>query len=334
MSPQSSSAPTPLRIFSTLLGYRQAAALNSAIELGVFSAVAGGATTVQQLAQVCGASERGIEILCNALVAGELLGKSGETYSNTPDTALFLDRKSPAYMGSIAEFLESPDLFKFASTMTDAVRQGHSVGDDSMHHDHPMWVTFAHAMAPLAMPSATAIAQSLPATGPLKVLDIASSHGMYGIMIALRNPEAQIVAVDWKNVVEVGRENAMKMGVGNRYTTLVGSAFEVDLGTGYDAVLLPNFLHHFSPEANTALLRRVHAALKPGGRAITIEFVCNEDRVSPPNSAWFALTMLTNTEAGNAYTYSDLEKMNKDAGYREVSMVLLPTEQGMITAVK
>ena len=100
---------------------------------------------------------------------------------------------------------------------------------------------------------------------------------------------------------------------------LPGSAFEVDFGGPYDAVLLTNFLHHFDKATCVSLLRKVKSALKPGGRAATLEFVPNEDRVSPPMPAAFSLTMLTTTESGDAYTFSELKAMYTDAGYGEIA---------------
>jgi len=100
-------------------------------------------------------------------------------------------------------------------------------------------------------------------TGPMRVLDIAAGHGLFGIEIAKQNPQAHIVAVDWARVLDVAYENACKAGVGERYERLPGSAFDVDYGGPYDAVLLTNFLHHFDVAACVGLLKKVRAALKP-----------------------------------------------------------------------
>jgi SAM-dependent methyltransferase len=98
----------------------------------------------------------------------------------------------------------------------------------------------------------------------------------------------------------------------------------VDFGGPYDVVLLTNFLHHFDHATNVGLLKKVRAALKPGGRAVTLEFVPNEDRVSPPMPAAFAMTMLTTTADGDAYTLSELTAMHKEAGYGEVAAHPIP----------
>ena len=99
-------------------------------------------------------------------------------------------------------------------------------------------------------------------------------------------------------VLEVAQENARKFGVKDRYDTRPGSVFETELGSGYDFVLLTNIFHHFDMAACETLTRRVHTALKSGGKAITLEFVPNEDRISPPTAAEFSLAMLAGTRGG------------------------------------
>ena len=105
---------------------------------------------------------------------------------------------------------------------------------------------------------------------------------------------------------------------------LPGSAFEVEYGGPYDVVLLTNFLHHFDPATCTALLKKVRAALKPGGRAAALEFVPDEDRVSPPAPAAFALMMLATTTAGDAYPLSELKAIYREAGFARVSAHPVP----------
>jgi SAM-dependent methyltransferase len=107
--------------------------------------------------------------------------------------------------------------------------------------------------------------------------------------------------------------------VQDRYELLPGSAFDVDFGGPYDAVLLTNFLHHFDDLTCVNLLKKVHGALRPGGHAATLEFVPNEDRVSPPMPAAFAMTMLTSTASGDAYPLSELTRMYSQAGFSGVT---------------
>ena len=203
--------------------------------------------------------------------------------------------------------------------LTDAVRKGGTVMGEEGHWEleNPIWVEFARSMAPMMMMPAEVISKLVGADkgGKCRVLDIAAGHGLFGINIARHNPQAEIVALDWANVLEVAKENARKSGVESRYSTLPGSAFEVEFGAGYDLVLLTNFLHHFDPPTNEGLLRKVHAALAPGGRAVTLEFVPNDDRVTPPEAATFSMIMLGSTPHGDAYTFAEFERMFSNAGF-------------------
>jgi 2-polyprenyl-3-methyl-5-hydroxy-6-metoxy-1,4-benzoquinol methylase len=180
----------------------------------------------------------------------------------------------------------------------------------------------APMMAPMAAPLGTIVLDGL--SGPVRVLDIAAGHGLFGIEVAKQNSQAQIVALDWTAVLEVARSNAAKAGVSDRYQTLAGSAFDVDYGGPYDIALLTNFLHHFDPPTCIKLLEKVRKSLKPGGRAATLEFVPNEDRVSPPMAAGFSMTMLLTTPSGDAYTFSELQRMYREAGFERIEAHPVP----------
>ncbi|MFZ0960007.1 MAG: class I SAM-dependent methyltransferase [Terriglobia bacterium] len=317
--PAAAAMPNPARLFQTFNAYQQTAAMKAAIELDVFTAVGDRQTTSWQIAQRAGAAERGIGILCDFLTVMGFLTKKESHYGLAPDAAMFLDRRSPAYMGSAADFLGAPEMLKAFDDLTAAVRKGGTVmGDEgTVGGENPIWVEFARSMAPMMMLPAEVLAKLVGAEkgGKCRVLDIAAGHGLFGINIARHNPQAEIVALDWASVLEVAKENARKSGVEARYSTIAGSAFEVEFGEGYDLVLLTNFLHHFDPPANEGLLRKVRAALAPGGRAATLEFVPNDDRVTPPEAATFSMIMLGSTPHGDAYTYAELERMFRNAGF-------------------
>jgi len=311
--------PSPELFFDTMNAYQRSAALAGAIRLDVFTAIAEGNATFQAIAGRCQTSERGMRILCDYLVIMGFLTKQGANYGLTPATALFLDRRSPAYLGSAEKFLSSPMLTDGFKDVAAIVRKGGEVmsSHGTMEPNHPIWVEFAQAMAPMMAMPAELIAKLVgaPSGAGWQVLDIAAGHGLFGIAIARQNPNATIVAADWPAVLEVAKANAAKAAVSARYATLPGSAFETDFGGAYDMVLLTNFLHHFDPATCEKLLRKVHAALKPGGRAVTLEFVPNEDRVSPPTPAAFSMVMLGTTEAGDAYNFSELDRMFRNAGF-------------------
>ncbi len=327
--------PSPELYFHTIFAYQQSAALKSALDLELFTAIGDGAATVAEIAAACDVPERGVRILCDYLTTLELLTKTDGRYSLPPVSAAFLSTRSPAYIGGTADFLYSPQLVENFAGLTDTIRRG-TAGPGVLEDDHPVWVDFARAMMPMMMPAAHGIAERmrLDDAGPLRVLDIAAGHGIFGIVIAQRNPQATIVGLDWGAVLDVALENAAAMGVADRYTTLPGSALDVDYGTDFDVVLLPNFLHHFDRETNVTLLRKVAAALRPGGRVAILEFVPDESRVSPSIPARFALVMMSNTPAGDAYTESELQSMLHEAGFTSLTTHSLETPQKLIVGVR
>lgn len=331
--------PSPQLFFETINAHQRTEALKAAIELEVFTAIGEGDTTTAALANRCQTAERGMRILCDYLTIMGMLTKNDNQYALTLDSATFLDQRSPAYLGGTIGFFCTPELLEGFRHMTEAVRRGGTAIDNegTVKPDNPIWVKFARAMAPMmAMPAQ--LIPKLVDPNPdrkLKILDVAAGHGLFGIAFAQNNPQAEIHAVDWKAVLEVARENAERAGVADRYHTIEGSAFDVEFGSGYDLVLITNFLHHFDPPTNETLLRKLHAALADGGRAVTLEFVPNDDRVTPVESAGFSLVMLAGTPSGDAYTFAELERMFANAGFsRSAIHPLPPTFQQVVISEK
>lgn len=339
MSTSAAQQPSPALIFQTINAHQRTEALKAGIELEVFTAIGEGNATAAEIAKRCHASEKGTRILCDFLTIMELLTKDGDRYALTIDSAAFLDKRSPAYIGGATEFMCSEELREAATHMTEAVRKGGTALKDegTVGPENPVWVNFARSMAALMFLPSQLMANLVDpdADQKLKILDIAAGHGLFGIAFAARNKQAEVTALDWKAVLEVAKENAQKAGVADRYNTIEGSAFDVDFGTGYDLVLLTNFLHHFDPPTCESLLRKVRAALADGGRAVTLEFVPNEDRVTPPDAASFSVMMLVSTPSGDAYTFPELEQMAANAGFsRSTLHPLPPTIQQVVISEK
>ena len=206
-----SQPPSADVVFDTLFAYQRSAALKAALDLDLFSVIDDGANTAAAAATRCGASERGIRILCDYLTTLDLLEKSGSTYQLPPTSAAFLSQRSPMYMGSTARFLLMPGVKNNFDDLTGAVQRGGvAPAGNTVAPENPIWVEFARAMVPMMVPAAHGIADALriESAGPTRVLDIAASHGIFGITLALRNPKVEVTAVDWASVLEVAKENA------------------------------------------------------------------------------------------------------------------------------
>jgi len=320
--------------YETALAYQRTAALLAAVRLNIFTLIGAGAATSDELAEKTGASGRGVRILCDFLTVIGLLEKSGCVYRVEAIARRYLDKASPAWIASAVEFFAAPETLGLVLTdPASYVRRGGSDGLAHLAPNHSIWVRFAEAMTPIASVTAKRAAACLARLGdrPGKVLDVAAGHGLYGIELARRLPEANVTAVDWPEVLTLARRNADDAGVGNRFRTVAGSAFEAEWGRGFDLVLLANFLHHFGREDCSTLLQKTRASLAPKGRACAIDFIPNEDRVSPPMQAMFAFWMLATTPKGDAYTLNDITEIAQDAGFKRVTArPLKPTPQTLV----
>ncbi|SEF11426.1 Ubiquinone/menaquinone biosynthesis C-methylase UbiE [Rhizobiales bacterium GAS191] len=327
--------PSPDRFLDAALGYQKTAAIKAALALDLFTAIAQKDGDIERVAAHTRASSRGIRILCDYLtILGFLEKDQGRQYRLTPSTELFLTRSSPAWIGSVVDFLASPEMMAlWLEDPVSYVSNGGSPGLANIAPDNPVWVKFAKAMVPLIAPAAQGIAQEVGAwpSPPRKVLDVAAGHGMFGIALAKAIPQAEVTAIDWQSVLAVAKENAVSAGVSERYRTIPGSAFEVDWGSDFDLVLLTNFLHHFDEETCVGLLAKARKSMKPKGRILAVEMVPNEDRVSPPFSAMFSFMMLGSTPRGDAYTARELEEMGRKAGFPRVAVkALLPSPMSLV----
>jgi 2-polyprenyl-3-methyl-5-hydroxy-6-metoxy-1,4-benzoquinol methylase len=275
-----------------------------------------------------------MRILCDCLTVYGLITKNDSRSSHTPTSAVFLDSRSPQSMAPTLPFLMNDKIMQSSLLLTQTIRQNRTALQQPLAGDEVQeWVTFARTMQPMMVSAAEYIAGIVLRGGtPAKVLDVVASDGLFGIAVARLAPGCEIVALDFPSVLKVTAENARAADVA--ITPLPGSAFAVDLGTGYDAVLVTNPFHHFSIEESIALMKRFRTALRPGGRMLTLEFVPNQDRIAPPVPASSSMMMLATTPAGDALTMAEYDQMLDAAGFgtREISDVPMSAQQLIVAS--
>jgi ubiquinone/menaquinone biosynthesis C-methylase UbiE len=329
---QNSSPENP--VFDVAMAYQKTAALVAAVKLDIFTVIGSGAMTSNEIASRTDASPRGIRILCDFMTTIKFLNKDGSWYSLTPSARILLDGTSPFAMGSIVHFISAPEMIAlFLEDPAEYVRRGGAIGRSNVAPDNPIWIQYARAMEPLASTVAKRVAAYVGAfpEPPLAVLDIAAGHGLYGIEVAKVAPEAIVTGIDWGGVLEVAKANARRAGVSDRYRALTGDALTTDWGSNFDLIMLPNFLHHFDKETCISLLGKVRKSLAMGGVALSVDFVPDENRVSPPVAAMFAFWMLASTPGGDAYTSSELDQMARSAGFLSATVrSLAPTPESLV----
>lgn len=313
--------PDPGPILQALSAYWVSGAVKGALVLDLFTRIGTGATTAETLAEACGATVRGARILADAMCSLGFLNKEGQRYSLTPLADTFMRSDRPTYVADFHRFMNSEPFWDAFNRTAVAARSGRSVMDrHALTPENDLWVQFAESSLPLALGATAPMVEVLDAKRPaLRILDVAAGSGGYGITLAQASPGSELTFLDWPNVLEVAKRHAHRLGVGANVRLLPGSALDVAWGGPFDIVVAGNFFHHFDPATCAEIARRAKNALKPGGVFATTEFVADPERKEPGLPLLFAVAMLVWTDAGDAYTFSEVESFLRRGGFESVT---------------
>jgi ubiquinone/menaquinone biosynthesis C-methylase UbiE len=325
VSPSSQPQASPQRILSTLQAYRNAAALATAIELELFTRIAHGSDTPNKIAAELAVPVLGIRILCNYLAEAGLLMKDGEELQLAEDSAAFLDKASPSYIGHAADVLHSLLLRRRFERLSELVRGEAGVESSGLADWFDLSRGFIDRAAAVR---AFTDALVLP-SGPLKILDVGAGDGTYGIALALRFPQAVVVAVDRPSALKVAHQNAAQAQLGTRYQNIPGDLLSKALGTGYDAAIVVGQLNQLEPAEVELSMKRIRDALKKSGQLFILEFLSEDS----PEYADFALTVLAATRRGAAYSLAEVKQKLYLSGFSSIeSQPLAEARATLVTA--
>jgi ubiquinone/menaquinone biosynthesis C-methylase UbiE len=333
---QEKAALSPEQLLQLSFSLAPASVLSAGVGLGVFSHIAAGNKNVAEIAQAAGASERGTQMLLDALVGLQLLGKNGEQYELTPMSAEFLVREKPNYIG---EMLRVDRTWQAWSNLTEIVRTGEPLqrveAKDRAEDFFPMLVRGLHVInTQPARRAAETLGAGTTHKG-LRVIDVACGSGIWGIAVAEADKDARVTAQDFPGLFETTRQFLKRHGVEDRYDFLPGDLKEVDFGENrYDLALLGNIVHSEGETSSRELFKHLHRALRPGGRIVIIDMIPNDERTGPPFALFFALNMLINTEKGGTYTLEEYTRWLNDAGFTRIETADIQSHSPLIIGYK
>lgn len=329
LEPQSDTAtPSPRLFFETASAHERTEVLRGAVKLDLFTQIQRCGGGVEELAQACAATPRAIRILCDYLTVQGFLTKSSAGYALTPDSAFFLSRDAPHYIGGALDYVTSPAIRKSFAELSKTAQVGgtHDPACDMTSSNNPIWVTYAKSIKPLMRLPAQLLARQIrrDRSSALRVLDVAAGHGMFGIAIAQRFPKARCMALDWAPVLEVALENAKEAGVADQVVCLPGNALEIDWNPPHDLILMVNFMHHFDVPTCKAILSKAFDALSEGGQVLILDYMLDPTEAAPAEAVSFALAMLATTPGGDAHSAQIYRDLCIDIGFRNVSDAPFP----------
>ena len=303
-------------------GYMPSRVVLTALELDAFSALARASSppTAEVLAAELDIDPRATRVLLDALVALGLLEKRGAAYANAPAAARYL--AAGARDDASTSLKHNLSLWRSWSTLTEVVREGHPARHEPMPARDDGWtVPFIAAMHRNAAQRAPLLVQAVGVEGVRSLLDVGGGSGAYSIAFARASPALRAEVLDLATVVPIAERNVAEAGLSDRVRTRIGDLARDDLGQGYDLALLSAICHMLGPEEVRDLLRRVRAALGPGGRVVIQDHVMAEDRTAPRAGALFAVNMLVGTPRGSTYTEAEYRAWLDGAGFGEVRRI-------------
>jgi ubiquinone/menaquinone biosynthesis C-methylase UbiE len=321
---------------SLLQGYAPARVIMTAFELGVFTVIAEGNNTAEEIARTTRTSQRGMCRLLNALASLDVLEKRNNLYFLVPGSEAMLVKTSPEYMGSM---WETDYLWSVWSHLTEVVRsdQPHVQLEKETNVDRffTMLIRSLHVMN--LAPARKLADLLLPAQIPTNssILDIACGSGVWGIPFAEAAPEIHLDLLDFPNILAIAETYVRRHQVEKQVSYICGDLKRLDLGTDrYHLIILGNIVHSEGSRSSRDLIQRCGVSLRPGGKLAIIDFFPNEERTGPPQAILFALNMLLNTSEGDVFSVSEYNSWLRDAGLTEGSLLELDERSTVLLATK
>lgn len=303
-------------LLGTSNAYWRGCALQAAVRLDIFSAIASGKKTAVEIASSLETDERATAYLLNALAGMELLSKEDDSYANSQAAADFLDKGSPRYLGHI--ILHHHHLVDGWAQLDEAVRQGQPVVRRS-YGEEVEREAFLMGMFNLAMGNGPKVADAIDLSGYRHLLDLGGGPGTYAIHFCRANPELQAVVYDRKTTKPFAEKTAEKFEMGQRIR-FIGGDFNYDpIGGGpFDVAWLSHILHSNGPDECQRLIDQVVSTMEPGALLLIHDFILNDDKAGPEFPTLFSLNMLLNNPAGRSYSEGEISAMLKRAGVTEI----------------
>ncbi len=312
-------------------GYVESRILHAAVALGVFDALDASGRTGEEIATALGSDARATTLLLNALVAMRLVRKRGEQFLETDAGRTFLTTTSPTSYTGMIRF--DAALWPLWERLAETVRSGKAARDPDMFQRTPEeTAVFIDAMASLvhARGDARVLAETLDLAGARRLLDVGSGPGTFPVEFCRRHPHLHVTIFDLPGTLDVTRRHLADSGLEDRIRLVPGDYRRDPLPGGFDVAFLSNIIHGEDEATNRDLMRKVHAALAPGGRVLIKDHVTDDSGTSPAAAAIFSIAMLLFAR-GRDYAYGEIRAWLLDAGFARVAVDVLPP--GLISSL-
>jgi O-methyltransferase domain/Dimerisation domain len=332
----------PSHIMQVGMGFWPSKIVLSAVELELFTHLGAEAMSGEEVRDRLGLHQRAVYDFLDALVALRFLDRDGDgaeaRYRNTAESAAFLDKRSPAYVGGILEMCNAR-LYRFWGDLTEALQTGEPQNEikhtgrpmfEELYSDPARLEQFMAAMQGISLGNFHALAETFDFSKYETVCDVGGATGQLCTILAERHPQLRCISYDLPAVAPIADKHIAASGLSDRVETASGDFFADPLPRA-DVITMGLILHDWNLDRKMQLIRSAYEALPDGGAFIIIENLIDDARRENAFGLMMSLNMLI--EFGDAFDFtgSDFAGWCRDVGFREVEIVPLtgPSSAGI-----
>jgi hypothetical protein len=324
----------PSHIMQVGMGFWPSKTVLSAVELELFTHLGAESMTGEEIGERLDLHPRGIYDFLDTLVALRFLDRDGDgtdgRYRNTAESAAFLDKSSPTYIGGILE-MSNARLYRFWGDLTQALRTGEPQNEvkhtgkpmfDELYSDPARLEQFMSAMQGVSLGNFQALAEKFDFSKYKTLCDVGGATGQLSMIVATRHSHLQCTSYDLPVVAPIAERTIAAAGLSDRVTAASGDFFADPLPEA-DVITMGLILHDWNLDRKMHLIRSAYNALPEGGAFIVIENLIDDARRENAFGLMMSLNMLI--EFGDAFDYtgSDFAGWCREVGFREVEILPL-----------
>jgi ubiquinone/menaquinone biosynthesis C-methylase UbiE len=345
MTAANASALTPARIMEVGMAFWPAKVLLSAVKLGVFTELGKGAKTGTELRDSLGLHPRSTPDFFDTLVALRFLKRDGDgpdaKYLNTEETATFLDRNSPAFMGGFLE-MANDRLYPFWGNLVDGLKTGHAQNEtkdggkgvfEELYSQPERLEQFMDAMAGISAGNFQAFAEKFDFSKYKTMTDVGGATGLMSMLVAKHNSHMTCTSRDLPAATEIARRKIAEAGLSNQVKAEPIDFFADSIPPA-DVVTMGMILHDWNLEKKMMLIRKAYDALPEGGAFVVVENIIDDARRENAFGMMMSLNMLI--EFGDAFDFTgaDFDGWCREVGFKRTEVIHLAGPASAAVAYK
>ncbi len=318
----SEKGPAFMELLNIARGFQPAKMLMVATDLGVFDHLEEPATPTAVAARVK-ANSRAVDILLHGLTVIGILRKEGDRFQNGELVSRYLVQGKEDYRGAIIRHLHHTwwvwnELGQTLATGKAPPRKSEQWLEKNPWAEEEWMRDFIWGMHAVARDLAPQVAEKLNLSGVRRLLDLGGGPGTYAICFVQAHPELEATVFDLPGPCRIARENIARHGLSHRIDILAGNFLEDDIGKDYDFIWVSQILHSHDEAQCQLIIQKCFEALASGGRLAIQDFFLNDDGLTPPEAALFAVHMLAVTPGGRAYKHREVREWLEAAGLSQI----------------